>query len=259
MHAQSSILASWCLQPPAVPLLYSASVDRSYRSSASAASSVLSVLRGAVVQSIFINRDPVNHPFHLHGTNVAVLGSRANEHADPRGLNATQTAALNLANPPRRDVFTVPAAGWTVVRFVADNPGVWLLHCHTEWHAEAGLAVVLQIIEPGAPATFPPESVSLCGSTLPQTSSNPATAASLAPALTPLTIIVGFALCAAIIACLLRVYFHSFVAPSALPMSSLPSVMRAADNMQYAKVALQPQLAQRADTMCVAHAEPPRS
>jgi Multicopper oxidase len=26
-----------------------------------------------------------------------------------------------------------------VLRFVTDNPGIWLFHCHIQWHVEAGL------------------------------------------------------------------------------------------------------------------------
>ena len=26
-----------------------------------------------------------------------------------------------------------------VLRFRADNPGVWLFHCHIEWHIQSGL------------------------------------------------------------------------------------------------------------------------
>lgn len=26
-----------------------------------------------------------------------------------------------------------------MLRFVADNPGLWALHCHIAWHMEAGL------------------------------------------------------------------------------------------------------------------------
>jgi laccase len=37
-----------------------------------------------------------------------------------------------------RDVISVPAEGWAKIRFVADNPGVWLLHCHMDWHVRAG-------------------------------------------------------------------------------------------------------------------------
>lgn len=42
----------------------------------------------------------------------------------------------------RRDTVVVPAGGAYNVRFVADNPGTWIFHCHIEWHLEAGLAVV---------------------------------------------------------------------------------------------------------------------
>lgn len=31
--------------------------------------------------------------------------------------------------------------GWLVLAFKADNPGVWLMHCHIAWHAGEGLAV----------------------------------------------------------------------------------------------------------------------
>ncbi|KAI8844847.1 multicopper oxidase-domain-containing protein [Chytridium lagenaria] len=33
------------------------------------------------------------------------------------------------------------AFAYTVIRFVADNPGVWFFHCHIEWHIQAGLAM----------------------------------------------------------------------------------------------------------------------
>ena len=33
-------------------------------------------------------------------------------------------------NPMRRDTVTVPPGGSTTIRFRADNPGAWLLHCH---------------------------------------------------------------------------------------------------------------------------------
>ena len=39
----------------------------------------------------------------------------------------------------RRDVVLVYGNGYAVIRFVADNPGVTLFHCHIEWHVEAGL------------------------------------------------------------------------------------------------------------------------
>lgn len=30
-----------------------------------------------------------------------------------------------------------------ILRFRADNPGVWLFHCHMEWHVETGLVTTM--------------------------------------------------------------------------------------------------------------------
>lgn len=49
------------------------------------------------------------------------------------------------SNPPRRDVVLVSANGYAVIAFKADNPGVWLMHCHIAAHASSGLS--LQILE----------------------------------------------------------------------------------------------------------------
>ncbi|MCJ1242266.1 hypothetical protein MMC14_010273 [Varicellaria rhodocarpa] len=48
-------------------------------------------------------------------------------------------------NPPRRDVALLPANGFIVIAFKADNPGSWLLHCHIAWHASSGLG--LQVLQ----------------------------------------------------------------------------------------------------------------
>ncbi|KAJ6562240.1 laccase 16 [Mycena capillaripes] len=67
------------------------------------------------------------HPFHLHGHAFDIVQS--------------SSGPFNYKNPPRRDVIGVSAGG-VVIRFRADNPGPWFLHCHIDWHLEAGLAVV---------------------------------------------------------------------------------------------------------------------
>lgn len=41
----------------------------------------------------------------------------------------------------RRDVLMVNANSYTIIRFKTGNPGIWLLHCHIEWHIEAGLVM----------------------------------------------------------------------------------------------------------------------
>ncbi|KAH8798498.1 laccase [Flagelloscypha sp. PMI_526] len=70
------------------------------------------------------------HPFHLHGHTFDVIRSA--------GMTTD-----NFANPPRRDVVSTGAATDTVtIRFQANNPGPWFLHCHIDWHLELGLALV---------------------------------------------------------------------------------------------------------------------
>jgi hypothetical protein len=73
------------------------------------------------------------HPIHIHGHKFWVLGS---------GEGYFKDSPLNLIDPIYRDTVDVPKNGWLVVRFKSDNPGVWLLHCHVEWHAVTGMAIV---------------------------------------------------------------------------------------------------------------------
>ncbi|KZP07255.1 multicopper oxidase [Athelia psychrophila] len=80
------------------------------------------------------------HPFHLHG------------HAFDIVRSAGQTT-YNYANPPRRDVVSLGVAGDNVtIRWVTDNPGPWFLHCHIDWHLQAGLAIVFAEDTPGIAA-----------------------------------------------------------------------------------------------------------
>ncbi|KAJ7764385.1 laccase-1 [Mycena metata] len=72
------------------------------------------------------------HPFHLHGHNFDVIVK-----STPNAPSATP----NYVNPPRRDVTPING-GNTTFRFFSGNPGAWFLHCHIDWHLEAGLAVV---------------------------------------------------------------------------------------------------------------------
>ena len=49
---------------------------------------------------------------------------------------------------PRKDTITVPAGGYAIVDVVADNPGIWFMHCHVENHAVEGMAVTLNEAQP---------------------------------------------------------------------------------------------------------------
>lgn len=82
-----------------------------------------------------------NATVHLHGHKFQIVRIATDVSSNDTTLNPPHTEGA--ANPMRRDTINVPGEGGAVnVRFVADNPGAWLLHCHIEWHFEAGLAVV---------------------------------------------------------------------------------------------------------------------
>ncbi|RDW73025.1 hypothetical protein BP6252_06932 [Coleophoma cylindrospora] len=81
---------------------------------------------------------PVPHPIHLHGHDFYVVAQGSTTY-DPA------TVVLNRSNPPRRDVALLPASGYVVLAFEADNPGAWLMHCHIGWHTSEGFS--LQFLE----------------------------------------------------------------------------------------------------------------
>ncbi|KAG7097676.1 hypothetical protein E1B28_005002 [Marasmius oreades] len=97
-----------------------------------------------VVDLVVKNGDAGVHPFHLHG-HKSFLVNRADDYTSTDPTLNPPTPIANLTNPMRRDTFHIPSGASATLRFVADNPGVWLFHCHIEWHLEAGLAI--QIIE----------------------------------------------------------------------------------------------------------------
>lgn len=99
-----------------------------------------------VIDVILQNFDEGNHPFHLHGAQMFVLAAGHGYFPGYEQLGLTPgamhpRASAILDNPTRRDVTTVEGFGWTLIRFVADNPGVWLFHCHMIWHAESGMGM----------------------------------------------------------------------------------------------------------------------
>ncbi|KAM7259721.1 hypothetical protein ACFE04_015462 [Oxalis oulophora] len=77
------------------------------------------------------------HPWHLHGHDFWVLG-----YGDGKFNEATDVGKFNLRDPPLRNTAVIFPYGWTALRFVADNPGVWAFHCHIEPHLHMGMGVI---------------------------------------------------------------------------------------------------------------------
>lgn len=83
------------------------------------------------------NLSPSHHPFHLHGHRFQLVSRGSQEKGGfPRV-------------PMRGDSISVDGLSSAVIRFKADNPGVWLIHCHIEWHMPLGMAATF-IEEPRA-------------------------------------------------------------------------------------------------------------
>ncbi|RDB30495.1 Iron transport multicopper oxidase fio1 [Hypsizygus marmoreus] len=94
-----------------------------------------------VVDLVIQNGDAGKHPFHLHGHKFQIVGRSEDYTSDDPELNPP--IVEGQANPVRRDTVQIPSMHSATLRIVADNPGVWFMHCHIEWHLEVGLAIQL--------------------------------------------------------------------------------------------------------------------
>ncbi|XP_057756951.1 laccase-2-like [Arachis stenosperma] len=101
-----------------------------------------------------------SHPLHLHGYDFFVVGQgfgNYDENKDPE--------KFNLVDPVQRNTAGVPAAGWIAIRFQADNPGVWFMHCHLDIHTSWGLIMAWLVLdgpEPNQKLQPPPSDLPKC-------------------------------------------------------------------------------------------------
>lgn len=134
---------------PVVPTLYTVMSSGEYASNVEIYGSNTNshvLQKDEVVEIVLNNKDPGKHPFHLHGHTFQVI-SRSEEGEDddnpiiydPKNPDHTKYPEF----PMERDTLLVNPNGFIVIRFKADNPGVWYFHCHVDWHLEQGLAITL--------------------------------------------------------------------------------------------------------------------
>ncbi|CRG89470.1 L-ascorbate oxidase [Talaromyces islandicus] len=108
------------------------------------------------VDLIVNNLDEGAHPFHLHGHNFYVLALHESTYGwgsyNPWDEKSRITAGNKDADPydlsqaVLRDTVQIPRRGYAVLRFRADNPGVWLFHCHVMWHLAGGMAMIVDVM-----------------------------------------------------------------------------------------------------------------
>ena len=116
-----------------------------------------------------------SHPIHLHGHHFRVVAVRHgtydysgklvannkdvtcckgddcsmfNRCPDPGWTDGTPPSFMRPGRVSRnailKDTVIVPAGGYVVIAFEADNPGYWFMHCHIEAHQLEGMAVIIQ-------------------------------------------------------------------------------------------------------------------
>lgn len=106
------------------------------------------VREGDLVKTTIVNRGAVDHPMHLHGHHVLVLSRN--------GVPAS-------GSPWWSDTLDVTPGDTYEVAFRADNPGIWMDHCHNLTHAAIGMTMHLAyegVVTPftiGGPAANHPE------------------------------------------------------------------------------------------------------
>lgn len=81
---------------------------------------MIMVHEGQLIKLQFDNQTSIYHPMHLHGHIFTVL--------DLNGKPLT-------GSPVHQDTVLVPPHATYDVAFVANNPGIWMLHCHNFFHA----------------------------------------------------------------------------------------------------------------------------
>lgn len=136
------------------------------------------------VELVLNNLGPTAHVLHLHGIKFKVINyanfewckihkttcfvmpkglnpcpAEDRRTSDPENPNMMYTmywgceyndrkdkGTRNIVNPLIKDMLQVWQRSWAVIRFTADQPGMWPLHCHMEQHIPLGMSTVLNIL-----------------------------------------------------------------------------------------------------------------
>jgi len=95
------------------------------------------VAEGDLVRFTVVNRSLETHPWHLHGHSVLIL---------------SRDGTRSSGSPVWVDTFDVrPGEVWEVA-FRADNPGIWMNHCHNLPHQDQGM--MLRLVYDGVRTPF---------------------------------------------------------------------------------------------------------
>ncbi|XP_038050215.1 laccase-5-like [Patiria miniata] len=128
---------------------------------------------GQVVELVMVDEGVIfdaSHPMHIHGHSFRVVAleklGTSTSVQEVMELDRAGNITRKLSRAPRKDTVIVPDGGLTAIRFVANNPGWWLFHCHLEFHVEIGMSLLLRV---GTEEDLPPRPKDFprCGSWYP--------------------------------------------------------------------------------------------
>ncbi|KAI8373257.1 Cupredoxin [Blakeslea trispora] len=99
-----------------------------------------------------------SHPWHTHGHSHWFIASGAGEydeqlHGRIRNIKTPIAKDITMVYPHIDPDWTALSiknnvshvgCGWSKVRLIADNPGIWAVHCHNTAHMLMGMMVVLE-------------------------------------------------------------------------------------------------------------------
>ncbi len=87
----------------------------------------ISLRKGLRYRMRFVNDSMMEHPMHMHG----------------HSFELTEIDGKPTAGIVKDTVVVRPVKGAVAVDFVADNPGLFMVHCHNEVHMQGGLMAVV--------------------------------------------------------------------------------------------------------------------
>jgi L-ascorbate oxidase len=91
---------------------------------------------GERVRITFVNETMMTHPMHIHGL-WALLDNGAGELM------------------PAKHVIGVSPGATAAIEVEADEPGLWLIHCHLAYHMKTGMMRQIVVEDPAAPMPTP--------------------------------------------------------------------------------------------------------
>ncbi|CAG5118317.1 unnamed protein product, partial [Candidula unifasciata] len=126
---------------------------------------------GDIVEFVLVSfTNTVVHPMHMHGHSFRVVAMRSFYHdltvESVKSMDRKGKIHRRTSKAPYKDTLAVHAQAVTIIRFRANNPGFWFFHCHIEFHAELGMAMILQEGQ-GREIPRPPKGFPTCGSWTP--------------------------------------------------------------------------------------------